>query len=294
MTSLTRSVKVCIAASLVSLIVYDAYILRGSFDILFGYFANVPQDVVYVKMTGPVFWLGFIGLGGRFIAVILGLAAGYLLWVKAKPFLRVKNLVALALFLEGVNFLALVPSVWFLLRPSFVSSLPLGIGYTLQILFTVPFLWVLAFKVATYHESNQRPRLLKYGAVVFVGYVAALVVNEVSRWTSMISVDTKFLLQGIQVVGFLNAVVLMPLAVVLAIVGAFRLFQQKERSAMGLLGASLAVVGLNYSIYVIYSYFVNSLNSLPLVDVWTVPLLGLGIALIINSRKEQPYSPCSQ
>jgi hypothetical protein len=51
------------------------------------------------------------------------------------------------------------------------------------------------------------------------------------------------------------------------------------------LGASLAVVGLNYLIYVVYSYLVNSLSTLPLVDVWTVPLLGLGIALIINSRK---------
>ena len=288
MASVARSVKVWIAASLVSLIVYDAYILRGSFAILFGYFANVPQDVGYVRMTGAVFWVGFVGLGARFIAVALGLAAVYLLWVKAKPFLKIKNLVALALFLEGVNFLALVPSVWFLLRPSFVSSLSLGLGYALQIVFTVPFLWVLAFKVAKYHESSQRPNLLKYGAIAFVGYTAALAVNEVSRWTSMISADTlKFLLQGIRAVGFLNAVVLMPLAVVLAVIGAYRLIQLKEGSSMKWLGASLAVVGLNYLIYVVYSYFANSVNTLPLVDVWTVPLLGLGIALMINSRKPQ-------
>ena len=76
----------------------------------------------------------------------------------------------------------------------------------------------------------------------------------------------------------------MPLAFVLAIVGAVRQFQMKERSAMRWLGASLAAVGLNYLIYIIYSFFANSLNSLPLVDVWTVPLLALGIALIVNSR----------
>jgi hypothetical protein len=282
-------VKVFIAATLVSLIVYIAYILRGSFDILFGYFAGVHQDVSYVSMTGPVFWLGFVQLGGRLIAVFLGLAAVYLLWAKAKPFLTIKKSVALALFLESLYFLLWVPSVWFLLRPGFVNNLPLAINYVLQILFTVPFLWALVFKVAKYRESSQKPILLKFVAIAFGGYVAALAVNEVSRWTSMISAETlKFLFEGIHAVGFLNAILLMPLAVVLAIIGAVRLFQQKECSATRWLGASLAVVGLNYVIYVIYSYFANSLNSLPLVDVWTIPLLGLGIALMVNSQKTKP------
>ena len=180
MTSLTRSVKVLLAASLLSLMVYVAYILNGSFTILFGYFANVHQDVSYVRMTGPVFWLGFVQLGGRFIAGVLGLAAAYLLWAKGKPFLRVKNLIALSLFLEGLYFLLWIPSVWFLLRPGFINNLPLAINYVLQILFTVPFLWALVFKVATYRESNQKPVLSKFVAVAFVGYVAALAVNEVS------------------------------------------------------------------------------------------------------------------
>jgi hypothetical protein len=289
LTFLNQSVKVFIAATLISLIVYVTYILRGSFVILFGYLAHVPGDVSYVRMTGPVFWFGFVGLGGRFIAVILGLAAMYLLWVKSKTFLKIKVLVALPIFLEGLLFLSEIPSVWFLLKPGPTFSLSLGISYILQILLTVPFLWVLAFKVATYHGNNERSSLLKFGAIAFVGYVAALAVNEVARWTSMISADTlRFLFQGIRVVGFLDAILLMPLAVVLAIVGAFRLIQQENRSAMVWIGASLAMVGLNYSIYVIYSYFANSLNSLPLVDVWTIPLLGLGTALIINSRKIKP------
>lgn len=289
MTSLTLSTKIFIAATLISLIAYVTYILNGSFTILFGYFAGVHQDISYVRMTGPVFWLGFVQLGGRFIAVILGLAAAYLLWVKKIPFQKVNKFVALALILEGLYFLLWIPSVWFLLRPGFVANLPLAINYILQILFTVPFLWALVFKMTTYRERSQKPTLLKFAAVAFVGYVAALAVNEVSRWTSMISAETlKFLFQGIHAVGFLNAVVLMPLAVVLAIAGAVRLFQQKKCSAMMWLGASLAVVGLNYVIYVIYSYFANSLNSLPLVDVWTIPLLGLGIALIFNSRKIDP------
>jgi hypothetical protein len=286
MAFLTRNVKVWIIASLISLIIYDAYILRGSFTILFGYLINVPQDVTYVNIPGAVFWAGFVGLGARFIAVILGLSVAYLIWVKAKPFIKIKNLVALALFLEGINFLALIPSIWFLIRPSFVTSLPLGFGYILQITFALPFLWILALKVIKYHERNQKPALLKYAAFAFIGYIAALAINEVSRWTSMISTDTiKFLLQGIRAVGFLNAVILMPLAVALAVIGAYQLIQLKECLAMKWLGASLSVVGLNYLIYIVYSYYANSLNTLPLVDVWTVPLLGLGLMLMINSRK---------
>jgi len=164
MAFLTRNVKVWIIASLISLIIYDAYILRGSFTILFGYLINVPQDVTYVNITGAVFWAGFVGLGARFIAVILGLPVAYLIWVKAKPFIKIKNLVALGLFLEGINFLALIPSIWFLIRPSFVTSLPLGFGYILQIAFALPFLWILALKVIKYHERNQKPALLKYAS----------------------------------------------------------------------------------------------------------------------------------
>jgi hypothetical protein len=158
-------------------------------------------------------------------------------------------------------------------------------GYVLQILLTTPLLWFLAAKAATYPKSN-RIILVKYGAAAFVGYVAALAVNEVSRWSSMISADSlQFLLQDMRLLGFLDAVVLMPLAVILAFVGALRLIQQKSNSALWWLGASLAVVGLNYVLYVVYSYLVNSLNSLPLVDVWTVPLLGLGLALMFNARR---------
>jgi len=139
--------------------------------------------------------------------------------------------------------------------------------------------------VASY-TVEKKQGVLKFGAIAFVGYTSALAVNEIFRWTSMISVGTlKFLLQGNRELGFLNAIVLMPLAIILAVFGARFLIQGKRRSAMIWLGASLAAVGLNYIIYVVYSYKANSLNTLPLVDVWTVPLLGLGVALIINALR---------
>ena len=54
-------------------------------------------------------------------------------------------------------------------------------------------------------------------------------------------------------------------------------------------GASLAVIGLNYIIYLGFVYSVHSLNTLPVVDIWTIPLLALGIALIFNSRKREKH-----
>ena len=47
------------------------------------------------------------------------------------------------------------------------------------------------------------------------------------------------------------------------------------------------VIGLNYAVYIAYSYVVNTLNTLPLVDVWAVSMLGLGIALIISANRKR-------
>ena len=287
MIRITRSVKIFIVASLASLFVYDAYILRGSFVILFGYLANVPGDVTYVKFVGLAFWVGFVGEGARLIGLVLALTAVFILWIKGWSFMRVKKLVSAALILEGAYFAELIPALWLLFGVGTITYVPsLGYGYLLQIIFTVPFLWGLAYQVMKYQKSNHRPVLLKFGALAFLGYTVALVANEVSRWSSMLSFESLKFIVGIRAVGFFNALAFMPFAVVFAIAGACRLFQEKELSAMKWFGASLIVVGLNYTIYIGYSYFVHSLNTLPLVDIWTVPLFGLGITLLINARKK--------
>jgi hypothetical protein len=101
----------------------------------------------------------------------------------------------------------------------------------------------------------------------------------------MVSAESLRFIEGIRAVGFFNALAFMPFAIVFASVGAYRVFQQKELSAKKWFGASLSVIGLNYAIYLAYSYFAGTLNTLPLVDIWTIPLLGLGIALLINAQK---------
>lgn len=289
MGDLSRSVKVALAVSLISLLFYVLYVTRGSYVIVFGYLAHLPPDVSYVNMLGLAFWASLIGVTARLIGVITGLTVIFLLWVKSWPFMHVKKFVAAALILESLNFIGLVPSLWLLFNPhSRIFTASLGYNYLIQIVFIVPVLWLLAFEVTKYKKNSQL-RLLKVGALTFVGYTVALVTNEVSRWATMINRESLRFIEGIRAVGFYNAVVFMPFAVIFALVGAVALFQQKRQSAMRWFGASLTVIGLNYVIYLAFVYSVHSLNTLPVVDIWTIPLLALGIALIFNSRKREKH-----
>jgi hypothetical protein len=283
MATVSRSVKITLTISLLSLLIYVTYVLRGSYVIFFEYLTNLPSAVGYVTMLGPAFWTSHIGITARFIGVLLGLSAVFLLWIKSWPFKRVKKIVALALVLEAVSFLGLVPSLWILLSPASRLFTPnLGYGYLIQILFVVPTLLALAYIVAGYRGDTQKTLLLRVGAVAFVGYIVALVANEVSRWVSMLSLESLQFVEGIRGVGLVNAVVFMPFALVFAAIGAWRLFRMNIPSAMRWFGASLLVVGLNYCVYLGFAIAVNALNTLPVVDIWTIPLAALGAALLIN------------
>jgi hypothetical protein len=283
MATVTLSVKITLTISLLSLLIYVTYVLRGSYVIFFEYLTKLPSAVGYVTMLGPAFWTSHIGVTARFIGVLLGLTAVFLLWIKSWSFKRVKSIVAAALVLEAASFLGLVPSLWILLSPASRLFTPnLGYGYLIQILFVVPTLLALAYEVARYQGDGQRKRLLNVGSAAFVGYIVALVANEVSRWVSMLSLESLQFVEGIRAVGLVNAVVFMPFAVVFAVIGAWRLFRVNIPSTMRWFGASLLVVGLNYCVYLGFAVAVNALNTLPVVDIWTIPLAALGAALLLN------------
>jgi hypothetical protein len=53
-------------------------------------------------------------------------------------------------------------------------------------------------------------------------------------------------------------------------------------------GLAFAMVGLYYSVYAVYSYYGNMMSWVWLVDIWTIPLLGLGIALAVTKTKANP------
>jgi hypothetical protein len=288
MLTQSRRVKVTLIITLLALFIYVSYVVRGSYLIFFEYLANSQTAVDYVTFLGPAFWASHIGITARFIGVLMGLVSVFLLWKKAWPFKRVKAFVAAAIILESISFLGLVPSLWILLNPSSRLFTPtLGYGYLLQIIFVVPLLLVLAFKVSKYQENVQKIKLLRVAVIAFVGYTAALVTNEVSRWVSMISLESLQFIEGYRALGLFNAVVFMPFAIVFAVIAAWRLFTQRFEIAQRWLGASLVVIGLNYCIYLGFAFSINALNTLPVVDIWTIPLVTLGAALILGSFRKR-------
>jgi hypothetical protein len=285
MLTLTRGFKIWIAISLVSFFVYNAYVTRGSYIIFYGYLTHDLTWTSYVNFTSVAFWAGHVAVTARFAALTLGLVTVFLLWLKAWPFSRVKIAVSAALLLEALYFLGDIVSAPLLMDPaSRIYALFLGTGYVVQALVLVPLLLVLAIKTRSYTGGFFGGGFGKLAAAAFAGYVSALAVNAVFRWMDMLSLYGLGFLTGIITVGFVSSAVLMPAAVVFAWAGAFYWFKRRVQLATVFGGVALCLVGLYYLIYWVYSYFANSLNFVPLVDVWAVPLLGLGVTLIFSRK----------
>lgn len=291
---LSRMVKISVTAVLLSLFVFNFYWTFDGYRILSDYLAGVPEILQYVNRGGLTYWTAQVGLNARFIAVALSLVAVFLLWVKGRSFAKVKVFIAAALALESVYFLGFFPAAIMLMKTRFIEGISgpelqaffLGASYLLQAIIVTPLFLVLAFKIYRAGGSLQKQDVCRWAGMALAGYVAALAVNAVFRWLDMVGLmGLPFLLEGIRAVGFLDAVFLMPLAVIFAIVGAYKLSRQRGRSAIPWFGLALATVGLSYTVYVIYSYAVNALKFALLVDVWTIPFLGLGLALLFHARR---------
>lgn len=230
-----------------------------------------------------------VGMLAHLSAVIIGLLSLVLIWKGTRGFFDLKNCVVLALVLEGIYYASLFPSgVWLatgLFGAFDLGVTPLGVAYLLQVVFTTPFLIILALKVRNYIKDSSGFDGWKWVGFAFVGYIGALWSNSVFRWFDMVASDGLVVFfSGVAGVGALNAFVLMSLAVTFAIISIFRLVSKKLRSALRWLGLSLVMVGLHYVIYVVYSYYVNALGSVMLIDVWTIPLLGLGLVLLRRNK----------
>lgn len=279
MISIGRSVKLFLAITLFSLLVW-----------LFYWLAKTPSlPVSYISNLWIVFWAGLMGQVALFAGAVLGLAGMFLLWGLSKPFMRIKSLVATAVFCASLYYIGLVPSAFWLMNPGTIVYSPfLGTAYLLQVLLTAPFFVVLAVKVKKYNSPAGRTSLLKWGGIAFLGFTGALWANAVMRWFDMLfspQGGAAFLFSGIRALGFFDAVIFMSLAVAFAALGCRRLVKHNVGSAGKWLGLSMAMVGLHYTIFLVYAYVVNAWALALLMDVWTVALLGLGISMLLQRNK---------
>jgi hypothetical protein len=291
----TRDIKVWISITLFSLLVWIAYWTPTSIERAYN-FTFVRWDII-VRNIGALFAISEIGAGIgtalRSVGVLLGFLSLFIVWRGRHDFFSVRKLVASALAIEGFYYAMLFPSGLLMLGVGgSVWSIPLGVAYLLQVLFTVPFLAILAFKVYTYKKEPNGFQSWMWIGLAFSGYVIALWANSVLRWVSMASSEgILYLLSGSTAGGFLSSAILMSLAIVFSIIGALKLSGLKMKSSFKWLGLALTMIGLQYVIYVLYHHYYGMLSFVWLSDPWTMPLLGLGLSLLVFSFKDRGISP---
>ena len=285
-----RSAKIWMVVCLSSLGVWIAYWVPTSverlYDFIFLRFENV------IQYLGPMYFTmevsAAVGTIIRSVGVVFGLLSIFFLSKKYRNFFDIRKYVAIALAVECFYYATLFPSglVMIGVGSRFLTSVPLGISYLLQVLFTVPFLAVLAYKVYTYEKEPNGFKSWIWVGLAFVGYVVALWSNSVLRWLSMASSEgISYLLTGSTGVGFLSTAILMSLAVVFSIIGGLKISKGRVNSSLIWIGLALSSIVLQYLIYVIYHYYYSMLSYVWLSDPWTVPLLGLGLILIWSRKK---------
>ena len=288
----SRLVKAWVSVSLVSLFVYELYWLINSFSN--GYSSGFgslieafnlllgvhPTSRSTINILGHAF--AEVGLIIRFFGLFLALLSVYMIWGRGKTFLSFRGKASAAVLLEGLFFLFLFPAAVMLMDS---GNNIFALSYFIQILLTTPFLITLSYKMRNNGAGSPNTSLLKFFGVAYVGYVAAIWVNNTFSWVYVAGIlDSQFLIAGKTAIGFINVVVVLSLALVFAMGWFVSLLKRgNNRLTTKLFGLSIALLGTYFLIYLIYSAFAAALNAVMLAEIWAIPLLGLGLSLFYKA-----------
>jgi hypothetical protein len=110
-TRWSRWNRTWIIVTLLSLMAYDLYWIRGVFTRVYDVLTqNLPDILAKYPNFYDDYVAGAIADSLRLVGVILVLLSAYLVWgPKPKPFTSVRRYIALALSFEAVYFLAILP-----------------------------------------------------------------------------------------------------------------------------------------------------------------------------------------
>ena len=304
MLSVGHNLKVWIFITLCCLLAWTIYWVPSSI-FRFSSYDGTPWDVA-IQTFGVMFAVmelsAAVGMLVRFIGVFSAIISlshfwPYSIWNRNRRFSEAKNWVASALALESCYFALLLPSGLLMIGAGISYDVPLtgiilGVDYLLMVLFTAPFLAILAVKIYKLRSINANFTAWNWVSMVLVGYVASLWVNNIVKWIDVIMLEGfGILFKGFVSLGALNSLILMSLALIFTIIGAFSLVKQNIGSAFKWLGSALVFIGLHYIIYVIYSFVVGMQGFLMIAEIWTIPLLGLGVVMLRTkvSKMEQNF-----
>ena len=157
------------------------------------------------------------------------------------------------------------------------------VSYILQTLLTVPFLLFLRRKINNSGESVINVELKKWIGITFVAYLGAIWINHITRWFDMtLAGGISVILTSINPLGFFNSAIVLSLSVIFAIIGFIKI---KEKGILSKwFGLSMNMVGIHFIILVIFYALQDSLHVLYLFELWTIPLFGLGLSIILTKK----------
>jgi len=150
-----------------------------------------------------------------------------------------------------------------------------------MVFFTLPFLTILTIKILKLKDNSDCFRAWIWVGLTFVGYIASLWINNTLKWIDIVFREGfGSLFIGFISLGALNSLILMSLALFCASIGAIFLEKKDFGSAAKWAAITLILVGVHYIIYIVYSFLVGMENFLMLAEIWTIPLLGLGLTML--------------
>ncbi|MDG6222957.1 MAG: hypothetical protein QCH99_06840 [Candidatus Bathyarchaeota archaeon] len=236
-----------------------------------------------VLVRGSMYTVAAIGMVSRLLAVLLAMFIIYLVWKGKLSSNSATKFLGTSIVLEGVYFASLIPSIFYLFalgvtRNSLFYS-TFGVGYFLQVILTVPFLWFLGISIYRNKFGYRHFQSYKLLGITFFAYIGALWANSVFHWFGlMLTEGISVLWNSSSSILAFNTLIVMSLAFIFAFFGGLDI--SKKRFESKWVGAALTSVGLHFLIYLIYQFLTDSLISVWLTDIWAIGLLALGLAIL--------------
>lgn len=286
MEQIDRKIRIWVLITLIALLFWVISWTPGIIDRLNGIHGTPWEELIPI-VGWMIFFVetsGAVGMIFRLIGIILAIYSLILLIKKQKKLGEIKNWITSALIMESLYYFLLLPATLFILGVGTTPftqdlrlsnmSISLGVEYLLLVLFSAPFLLILAITVYKSELDLNGFQSWNWVSITLVGYIVSLWMNALVSSYTKIGVEFGIILNSFGVI-----------QVIFALIGAYFLVKKNFSSAFKWIGSAFVTIGSYYLLYTIYLIITNNPGFLNLAEIWTIPLIGLGLALIQKGQK---------
>ena len=284
--------KKALLISVISFLLYTIYQAITSTIFVSHFPLLVSRLPNFITSTQPTLQLelflfqeiaGAVGSYLRLIGAIFALNGAVLFFKNDAKFLQKLRFIFL---FESLYFLLLIPAAINHLVGSIISSslflnFYTGISCLLQVVLIFPPLFMLSLKL---RKSQNLLSILKWTSIAAPLYVFGFWVRHGLLWAYALSPLGPQQAGLIDFVGSVNSVLTLLVAAIVTTVASIT-FSQKKKSTW-LVGTAIILAGIYLVVYALVSVWIPIyLAFLPLTDFWMITLPILGIAVLLDSKK---------